>query len=205
MEKQTAGREQLGEFAPEFARLNDDVLFGEVWSREDKLSTKNRCMITIAGLIGKGMMDSSFKYHIMNARNHGITKEEMAEIITHLAFYCGWPNAWAAFRVAKEVYAEDDNNEKDSHGGMFGLGEQNTAFAQYNMDSMSGYDIIKNSKKELENNIPIFNLIIDSEIKEEQIDEIYDEIGNKLNALISEPISDSIINVISEYEKTKEI
>ena len=131
MEKQTAGREQLGEFAPEFARLNDDVLFGEVWSREDKLSTKNRCMITIAGLIGKGMMDSSFKYHIMNARNHGITKEEMAEIITHLAFYCGWPNAWAAFRVAKEVYAEDDNNEKDSHGGMFGLGEPNTAFAQY--------------------------------------------------------------------------
>lgn len=78
-------------------------------------------------------------------------------------------------------------------------------FAQYNMDSMSGYDIIKNSKKEMGNNIPIFNLIIDSEIKEEQIDEIYDEIENKLNALISDPISDSIINVISEYEKKKDI
>ena len=103
MEKQTAGRNQLGEFAPKFAQLNDDVLFGEVWSREDKLSLKNRCMITIAGVIGKGMLDNSFKYHLMNAKKHGITKEEMAEIITHLAFYCGWPNAWAAFNMAKEV------------------------------------------------------------------------------------------------------
>ena len=76
MEKQTAGRNQLGEFAPKFAQLNDDVLFGEVWAREDKLSTKNRCMITIAGLIGKGMLDNSFKYHLMNAKKHGITKEE---------------------------------------------------------------------------------------------------------------------------------
>lgn len=76
MEKQTAGRNQLGEFAPKFAQLNDDVLFGEVWAREDKLSTKNRCMITIAGLIGKGMLDNSFKYHLMNAKKYGITKEE---------------------------------------------------------------------------------------------------------------------------------
>ena len=74
MEKQTAGRNQLGEFAPKFAQLNDDVLFGEVWSREDKLSLKNRCMITIAGLIGKGMLDNSFKYHLMNAKKHGIRR-----------------------------------------------------------------------------------------------------------------------------------
>ena len=130
MKKQTAGRDQLGEFAPEFARLNDDVLFGEVWSREDKLSTKYRCMITIAGFIGKGGLDSSFKYHIINAKNNGVTKEEMAEIITHLAFYCGWPNAWAAFNIAKEVYAEDGETTVE-HGGMFGLGEPNTNFAQY--------------------------------------------------------------------------
>lgn len=96
------------------------------------------------------------------------------------------------------------NDGKEAYEKIINL-KPEMVFAQYNMDSMSGYDIIKNSKKELENNIPIFNLIIDSEIKEEQIDEIYDEIGNKLNALISEPISDSIINVISEYEKTKEI
>ena len=72
MEKQTAERNQLREFAPKFAELNDDVLFGKMWAREDKLSTKNRCMITIAGLIGKGMLDNSFKYHLMNAKKHGI-------------------------------------------------------------------------------------------------------------------------------------
>ena len=130
MEKQTAGRNQLGEFAPKFAELNDDILFGEVWAREEKLSLKNRCMITIAGLIGKGGLDSSFKYHIMNAKKNGITKEEIAEIITHLAFYCGWPNAWAAFNIAKEVYTEDEKIET-SHGGMFGIGEPNVDFAKY--------------------------------------------------------------------------
>ena len=130
MKKQTAGRDVFGKFAPKFAQLNDDVLFGEVWSREDKLSLKNRCMITIAGLIGKGMLDNSFKYHLMNAKKHGITKEEMAEIITHLAFYCGWPNAWAAFNMAKEVYAEDAEKTEE-HGGMFGLGNPNVDYAQY--------------------------------------------------------------------------
>ena len=107
MEKQTAGRNQLGEFAPKFAELNDDVLFGEVWSREDKLSLRDRSMITVAGFIGKGMIDNSFKHHIMNAKKNGVTKEEMAEIITHLAFYCGWPNAWAAFNIAKMVECLD--------------------------------------------------------------------------------------------------
>ena len=130
MKKQTAGHDALGEFAPEFARLNDDVLFGEVWSRENKLSLRDRSMITIAGLMGKGILDSSLKYHIINAKNNGITKEEIAEIITHLAFYCGWPNAWAVFNMAKEVYSDDTENNKE-HGGFFGMGEPNTAFAQY--------------------------------------------------------------------------
>ena len=129
MAKQTAGRDQLGEFAPKFAELNDDVLFGEVWSREDKLSVKNRCMITVAGLMGKGILDSSLKYHLMNARKNGVTKTEMAEIITHLAFYCGWPNAWAVFNMAKEVYADD--NSPEEHGGMFGMGKPNDAYARY--------------------------------------------------------------------------
>ena len=102
MKKQTAGREQLGEFAPKFAELNDDVLFGEVWSREDKLSLRDRSLVTICVFMGKGLVDSSLKYHIMNAKNNGITKEEMAEIITHAAFYAGWPNAWAVFNMAKE-------------------------------------------------------------------------------------------------------
>lgn len=116
MKKQTAGRDSLGEFAPKFAELNDDVLFGEVWGREDKLSLKSRCMTTIASLIGKGGLDSSFKYHLINAKNNGITKEELVEIITHLAFYCGWPNAWAAFNMAKEVYTEDEEGWYQEEG-----------------------------------------------------------------------------------------
>lgn len=130
MEKQTAGRKQLGTFAPKFAELNDDVLFGEVWSREDKLSLRDRSLVTICIFMGKGMVDSSLKYHLQNAKNNGITKEEMAEIITHAAFYAGWPNAWAVFNLAKEVYAEDIDKE-EAHGGMFGLGEPNIAYAQY--------------------------------------------------------------------------
>ena len=129
MKKQTAGRDNLGEFAPKFAELNDDVLFGEVWSREDKLSLRDRSLVTICVFMGKGLFDSSLKHHLMNAKNNGITKQEMAEIITHAAFYAGWPNAWAVFNMAKEVYADDDT--KEEHGGMFGQGEPNTAFAQY--------------------------------------------------------------------------
>ena len=129
MKKQTAGHDSLGEFAPKFAQLNDDVLFGEVWSREDKLSLRDRSLVTICVFMGKGMVDSSLKYHLQNAKNNGITKEEMAEIITHAAFYAGWPNAWAVFNMAKEVYA--DENTKETHGGMFGMGEPNTAYAKY--------------------------------------------------------------------------
>lgn len=103
---QTAGRDQLGEFAPEFARYNDDILFGEVWSRNDKLSLRDRSIVTVCSLIGLGVIDSSLKYHLATAKKNGVTKEEMAEIITQLGFYVGWPKAWAAFNMAKEVYAE---------------------------------------------------------------------------------------------------
>lgn len=129
MVKQTAGKEKLGDFAPKFAEINDDILFGEIWSREDKLSLRDRSLITICIFMGKGLVDNSLKYHLTNARNNGITKEEMAEIITHAAFYAGWPNAWAVFNLAKEVYADDE--QKESHGGIFGMGEPNVNFAQY--------------------------------------------------------------------------
>lgn len=104
MAKVTAGRDQLGEFAPEFAHLNDDVLFGEVWAREDKLSPKLRSIVTVTSLVSSGVLDSSLKFHIMKAKENGVTKEEMAEILMQTAFYAGWPKAWAAFRYAKEVY-----------------------------------------------------------------------------------------------------
>ena len=107
MVKQTAGRDVLGDFAPKFAELNDEVLFGEVWSREDKLSLRDRSLVTVVSLMSKGILDSSFQSHLINAKKNGITKDEMAEILTHAAFYAGWPNAWAAFRMAKEVYRDE--------------------------------------------------------------------------------------------------
>lgn len=126
MVKQTAGRDSLGAFAPEFAHLNDDILFGEVWNREG-LSLKMRSILTVAALVSKGLVDSSFAYHLATAKQNGVTKAEMAEILTHLAFYAGWPNAWAAFRMAVEVYKDDDGKD----GGLFGLGAPNDAYAQY--------------------------------------------------------------------------
>ena len=107
MNKQTAGREQLGDLAPKFAELNDDVLFGEIWSREELLSPRDRGMITIAGLFGKGIVDEPVESHIRLGKEHGITKTEIVEVITHLAFYCGWPLAWKAFPIVQKVYSED--------------------------------------------------------------------------------------------------
>lgn len=135
---QTAGREALGEFAPEFARLNDDVLFGEVWSRNDLLSLRDRSLVTITSLISQGITDSSLKYHLMEARKNGITRVEAAEIITHIAFYAGWPKAWAAFRLAKEVWTDsvstptaDDAKAAFQREIFFPIGEPNTAYAKY--------------------------------------------------------------------------
>ena len=105
--KQTAGLDQLGTFAPKFAELNDDVLFGQIWSREEQLSLRDRSLVTVVALMAQGLTDESFRYHLISAKKNGITKEEMAEIITHAAFYCGWAKAWAVFRMAKEVYGEE--------------------------------------------------------------------------------------------------
>ena len=129
MVKQTAGRDALNDFAPKFAELNDDVLFGEVWSREDKLSLKVRSIVTMTALISKGIVDNSLMYHLTTAKKNGVTRTEMAEILTHLAFYAGWPNAWAAFRMAKEVYEDEAGTEE--HGGFFGMGEPNVNYAKY--------------------------------------------------------------------------
>lgn len=102
---QTAGREQLGNFAPMFAHLNDDVLFGEVWN-EEVLDIKTKCIITVVSLMASGITDSSLKYHLMNAKNNGVTKAEIAAIITHATMYAGWPKGWAVFNLAKEIWEE---------------------------------------------------------------------------------------------------
>lgn len=133
--KQTAGRTALGEFAPKFAELNDDVLFGQVWSREDKMSLRDRSLITVVSLLSQGLTDTSFVHHLEAAKANGITKTEIAEIITHAAFYAGWPKAWAAFRLAKEIWNDETNgtDEKALHekSMIFPIGQPNDAFAQY--------------------------------------------------------------------------
>ena len=107
---QTAGRQQLGDFAPMFAHLNDDVLFGEVWN-EEAIDVKTKCIITVVSLMASGVTDSSLGYHLLNAKNHGVTKEEIAAVITHATMYVGWPKGWAVVRQAKEIWKEDEQNE----------------------------------------------------------------------------------------------
>lgn len=102
MKKQTAGREQLGEFAPQFAAFNDDILFGEVWAREDELSAHDRSMITCSALLAMGA--PQLEAHLKIAKTNNVTKGEIVELITHLAFYTGWPKAWSAFSLAKEIF-----------------------------------------------------------------------------------------------------
>lgn len=133
--KQTAGREQLGDFAPKFAELNDDVLFGEVWSRTDKLGLRDRSMVTITALVSSGITDSSLTYHLQTARKNGITRTEIAEILTQVGFYAGWPKVWAAFRLAKDVWTEEteaaDEKAKFEREMIFPIGKPNDAYARY--------------------------------------------------------------------------
>ena len=132
---QTAGRDNLGNFAPEFAHYNDDVLFGENWNNQD-ISLKTRCLLTVISLMSQGITDSSIKYHLQNAKNNGVTKEEMAAAITHTAFYAGWPKAWATFNLAKEIWSEDNSTaltdkEKYAQTIMFPIGVPNDTYKQY--------------------------------------------------------------------------
>ena len=125
---QTAGRDQLGRFSPMFAHLNDDVLFGEVWN-EKAIDVKTKCIVTVVSLMASGITDSSLKYHLQNAKARGVTREEIAAIITHAAMYVGWPKGWAVFRLAKEVWSEDEpaltDMERYQKTIFFPIGEEN--------------------------------------------------------------------------------
>ena len=125
---QTAGREALGEFAPEFAHYNDDVLFGENWNNTD-IDLKTRSIITVVALMSQGVTSDALKFHLMNAKNHGVSQKEIAAIITHTAFYAGWPHAWAVFNLAKEVWNEKapEMTDKDRYQNeiFFPIGEPN--------------------------------------------------------------------------------
>ena len=125
---QTAGRSQLGDFAPMFAHLNDDVLFGEVWNA-DAIDLKTKCIITVVSLMASGITASSLGYHLQNAKNNGVTKEEIAAVITHATMYVGWPKGWAVFRQAKEIWNEESpaRSAKDAwqNSIFFPVGEEN--------------------------------------------------------------------------------
>lgn len=133
---QTAGRDALGEFAPEFAHFNDDVLFGENWNNED-IDLKTRCIITVAALMAQGITDASLVHHLQNAKAHGVTRAEIAAVVTHVAFYAGWPKAWATFGLAAEVWADGASEKEDpakaAHAAqmVFPIGEPNDAYARY--------------------------------------------------------------------------
>ena len=128
--RQTAGREALGDFAPKFAQLNDDILFGEVWNRTNQLSLRDRSLVTVTALLAQGLTDSSFRYHLESAKKNGITKTEIAEILTHAAFYVGWSKA-----LAKEVWEESPTKaggmEAHAASMIFPIGQPNEAYSRY--------------------------------------------------------------------------
>lgn len=80
-----------------------------MWAREDELSARDRSMITIAALMSGGNFEQ-LRAHLTLGKAHGITRTEVVSMLTHLAFYCGWPKAWSAFNLAKEIYADDDES-----------------------------------------------------------------------------------------------
>lgn len=120
------------------AEVNDDVLFGENWNNQD-IDVKTRSIITVVALMAQGITDSSLKFHLQNAKAHGVTQKEIAAIITHAAFYAGWPKGWAVFNLAKEVWEpgegdlpyEDEAMRAHAKSMVFPIGQPNTAFAQY--------------------------------------------------------------------------
>ena len=115
-----------------------DVLFGENWNNQD-IDLKTRSIITVVALMSSGVTDSSLKYHLANAKAHGVTQKEIAAVIAHTAFYVGWPKGWAVFNLAKEVWqlsegdAEYDDPAMRAHAKqmVFPIGASNDAYAQY--------------------------------------------------------------------------
>jgi len=102
----TAARESFGDTAPALAEYTDQVLYGSVWERQD-LSKRDRCLITVASLVTL-YRSNELPFHMKNALKNGVSKEEILGVITHLAFYSGWPTAMGAMVVAKQVFAEHE-------------------------------------------------------------------------------------------------
>lgn len=136
--KQNAGRDALGEFAPAFAAYNDDVLFYHNWNNQD-IDLKTRSIITVVTLMASGITDSSLVFHLENAKKLGVSQKEIAAIITHVAFYAGWPKGWAVFNLAKDIWQINENDlpyENEAQRAhaksmIFPIGQPNIAYEQY--------------------------------------------------------------------------
>jgi 4-carboxymuconolactone decarboxylase len=102
----SAARRQLADFAPKLFDLTDQVLFGDVWERP-QLSKRDRSLITCAALVSTGKIEQ-MDFHFPRALENGVTQEEIVEMITHLAFYAGWPNAMSAVHRAKALFAKTE-------------------------------------------------------------------------------------------------
>jgi 4-carboxymuconolactone decarboxylase len=102
--EQSAAQKAFGELAPKFADLTDNVLFGDVWERPE-LSKRDRSLITVAALVAL-YRTNELPFHLNRAIENGVKKEELAEVITHLAFYSGWPTAASALAIAKQVLSD---------------------------------------------------------------------------------------------------
>ena len=102
----TALEKAFGDIAPKLVELTDNVLFGDIWERPG-LSKRDRSLITVAGLIAMNRTEQ-LRFHIPNALKNGVSKDEVIEVITHLAFYSGWPNAMSSIQLAKELLTKED-------------------------------------------------------------------------------------------------
>ncbi|MEN6559284.1 MAG: carboxymuconolactone decarboxylase family protein [Acidobacteriota bacterium] len=111
-QERSTAETMIGDFAPKLVELTDRVLFGDVWERAD-LSKRDRSLITVAALVSLNRSDQ-LRFHLDKALDNGLEMTELIEVITHLAFYAGWPNAMTAIMVAKEQFSKRDSSRTQS-------------------------------------------------------------------------------------------
>ncbi|MGD0101458.1 MAG: carboxymuconolactone decarboxylase family protein [Acidobacteriota bacterium] len=100
----SAAQKMIGDFAPKLVELTDNVLYGDVWERPG-LSKRDRSLVTVSALVALNRLEQ-LRFHLEKALENGVTKDELVEVITHLAFYSGWPNAMSAIAIAKDLFSK---------------------------------------------------------------------------------------------------
>ena len=100
----SAAQKMIGDFAPKLVELTDNVLYGDVWERPG-LSKRDRSLVTVSALVALNRLEQ-LRFQLEKALENGVTKDELVEVITHLAFYSGWPNAMSAIAIAKDLFSK---------------------------------------------------------------------------------------------------